>query len=249
VQSKSRAHGKDCGGGREIKGKERKGVWGVGVLTSENIASMCQATSACELTCLIQCAYCQSSHIINIIMVPNHWPATWIESTFTSRAKTEELLRPELDHSLLQTDFEKAVEVFPTIGSRWSVRLPILANFVSFLIIAQSVGGIMAATVACCGIALCKPKWPITRITTWAALAGGVGSPILGECLRFRRHIGFIQSLEDKNGFFSSLSNVRTRELMALGIEQEAVGFLGEGGQSGTESTCGSSYTYLLTLL
>ncbi|KIM85322.1 hypothetical protein PILCRDRAFT_817326 [Piloderma croceum F 1598] len=151
-------------------------------------------------------------------MVTINWPISWIESTFTSRAKTEELLRPELDRSLLQIDFEKALDFFPTSQTgRWS-----------------DLGGTIA--VACCGIFLFKPKWPITRITTWGVLAGGVGGTIRGEYTKIRRHAVFVKSLEDRNGFMVSLSNVRLRESMAVGTEQEAVGSL-EGGQSSTEST------------
>jgi hypothetical protein len=49
------------------------------------------------------------------------WPFTWIDDTFTSRARTEALLRPELDNSLRQADFENAVDFFS--GSQRHLRV------------------------------------------------------------------------------------------------------------------------------
>lgn len=52
------------------------------------------------------------------------WPFIWINNTFATRAKTEELLRPELEHTLTAGDFEKAVNFFPGKQQHYQVRVP-----------------------------------------------------------------------------------------------------------------------------
>lgn len=51
------------------------------------------------------------------------WPAGWIITTFTSPAKTEELLRPELEDNLSYADFQKALDFFPGSHRRLRVRV------------------------------------------------------------------------------------------------------------------------------
>lgn len=49
-----------------------------------------------------------------LIMSGNGWPLFWVNKTFTSRARTEELLKPELENSNLSyADYEKAIEFLP----------------------------------------------------------------------------------------------------------------------------------------
>jgi len=49
-------------------------------------------------------------------------PLTWLESTFNTRARTEQLLSPELHDGLItQHDFEAAVDFFPGAQRYYSV--------------------------------------------------------------------------------------------------------------------------------
>lgn len=61
-----------------------------------------------------------------IIMVadPVKWPIVWLNRTFSSRNTTEELLRPELEGTLSQADYEKALDFFPGRQQYLSVRRP-----------------------------------------------------------------------------------------------------------------------------
>jgi hypothetical protein len=85
---------------------------------------MWQCLSACEMTCLIQGAYCSFKPQLLHIMPVVAWPSQWIDKTFTSRTRTEELLRPELDDSLVPADFEKAVDFLSGNQRYWKVRVP-----------------------------------------------------------------------------------------------------------------------------
>jgi hypothetical protein len=107
----------------------------------------------------------------------------------------------------------------------------------------QEVCGITAVSViACYGFLLRKPKWSMTRPTTWVALVGAAAAgAIFGVNMKLQAHARFINSLQDRNGFIRSLSNVKLGGPVAVDMEQEAIGSL-EGGQSSTESTCGSSH-------
>lgn len=50
-------------------------------------------------------------------------PLTWLESTFDTRSRTEQLLRPELDDGVItQHDFDAAVNFFPSPQRYYSVR-------------------------------------------------------------------------------------------------------------------------------
>lgn len=51
------------------------------------------------------------------------WPLQWIDKTFTSRVRTEEILKPELEESLNYKDFEKAVDFLPGSHRHWQVRV------------------------------------------------------------------------------------------------------------------------------
>jgi hypothetical protein len=54
-------------------------------------------------------------------------PLTWLESTFNTRSRTEQLLRPELDDGVItQRDFDAAVSFFPSAQRYYSVRYPVL---------------------------------------------------------------------------------------------------------------------------
>lgn len=50
-------------------------------------------------------------------------PLTWLEATFNTRSRTEQLLRPELDNGVItQRDFDAAVNFFPGAQRYYSVR-------------------------------------------------------------------------------------------------------------------------------
>jgi hypothetical protein len=49
-------------------------------------------------------------------------PFPWLESTFNTRSRTEQLLRPELENGLItQHDFDAAVDFFPGAQRYYSV--------------------------------------------------------------------------------------------------------------------------------
>lgn len=50
-------------------------------------------------------------------------PLTWLERSFSTRSRTEQLLRPELDDGVItQHDFDAAVDFFPGAQRYYSVR-------------------------------------------------------------------------------------------------------------------------------
>lgn len=56
----------------------------------------------------------------------------WLHKTFTTRQRTTELLRPELDdHVLSQHDYELATRFLPGPSTDWHVSVPSPPNFTS----------------------------------------------------------------------------------------------------------------------
>lgn len=50
-------------------------------------------------------------------------PLTWLESTFNTTDRTEQLLRPELENGIIsRRDFDAAVSFFPGAQRYYSVR-------------------------------------------------------------------------------------------------------------------------------
>jgi len=50
-------------------------------------------------------------------------PLIWLESTFNTRSRTEQLLRPELENGLItQHDFDAAVDFYPSAQRYYTVR-------------------------------------------------------------------------------------------------------------------------------
>ena len=50
-------------------------------------------------------------------------PLTWLQSSFDTRARTEQLLSPELhDGTITQHDFDATVDFFPGAQRYYSVR-------------------------------------------------------------------------------------------------------------------------------
>ena len=54
------------------------------------------------------------------------YPTQWLDSTFTSRARTEQLLRPELESGFVtEHDFNLASSFLPGYHRYWPVRTPL----------------------------------------------------------------------------------------------------------------------------
>ncbi|KZP31245.1 hypothetical protein FIBSPDRAFT_1037698 [Athelia psychrophila] len=120
-------------------------------------------------------------------------PITWkfIRRTFTTQERTRDLLSPELERSLAQADFERAVHFLPGSHRYWPNALAIV-----FSTVAASYGNFRA-----------KPRWPFARQCAIAGLAG-FGGASLGLFLNLRAHVSFITSLENQQGFKQALANV-----------------------------------------
>jgi hypothetical protein len=80
------------------------------------------------------------------------------------------------------------------------------------------------------GIFIRKPRWTFTKVSFWGGLAAFGGSST-GQAIRVYAHLEFIRSLEDRNGFLKSLSNVNTR-LGSAGSTKFSI-----GGQEAIEVT------------
>lgn len=94
------------------------------------------------------------------------------------------------------------------------------------------------------GLVIRKPRWTVTRATFLGGLAA-IGGSSIGQAIRVYAHAKFIHSLEDRNGFLKSLSNVNTRlgsagstKLSIGGVRgQETIGVT-DANQAFSELTC-----------
>lgn len=68
----------------------------------------------------------------------------------------------------------------------------------------------MSSTLLSYGVIFRKPPWSISRSLLFGTMAGFGGST-LGRYLEVRAHSKFIRSLEDRDGFITTLSNVHTK--------------------------------------
>lgn len=150
------------------------------------------------------------------MMSSNAWPLSWINKTFTSRERTEELLKPELESSRLSySDYEKAVEFLPGKQRHYQVRASnhTFSTFEGDDKVSQTVGSYGAASVAVY-YGLRKPQWSVVRSAVWGGLAGLSGGT-LGLYITIRAHVRFFRSLDDRDGFMNAISNVQ-HKLSAL---------------------------------
>ncbi|OBZ80085.1 hypothetical protein A0H81_00959 [Grifola frondosa] len=125
------------------------------------------------------------------------YPIQWLDETFTSRSRAEELLRPDLDSGLInQHDFELATVFLPSSRSQ---------RFNQFIY------AITASTaVAWYGRLHLKPSWS-TRKTVFLASSTGLIGSFYGQLRRAKAHWDFGQQLENPNGFSQALENVNRR--------------------------------------
>ncbi|KAI0257648.1 hypothetical protein BJV78DRAFT_1278129 [Lactifluus subvellereus] len=122
-------------------------------------------------------------------------PFTWLESTFNTRSRTEQLLRPELENGVItQHDFDTAVDFFPGVQRYYSIA-----------------GGILGTlSVAVWGQMFRRPAFPIHRIAPLAALASA-GGVMGGTVVRANAHADFFRNLDNRTAFFQALDNIQTR--------------------------------------
>ncbi|KAH9984163.1 hypothetical protein BJV77DRAFT_918024, partial [Russula vinacea] len=122
-------------------------------------------------------------------------PFTWLESTFNTRARTEQLLLPELDDGLItQRDFEAAVDFFPGAQRYYSIA-----------------GGIIGTlSIIVYGQLLRRPPIPINRIASLSAVASA-GGVIGGTAVRANAHADFFRNLDSQSAFYQAIDNIHSR--------------------------------------
>ncbi|KAI9445290.1 hypothetical protein H4582DRAFT_905792 [Lactarius indigo] len=122
-------------------------------------------------------------------------PLTWLESTFNTRSRTEQLLRPELDNGVItQHDFDAAVDFFPSTQRYYSIAGGILGTF----------------SIVIYGQLLRRPPLPFHRIASLAAFASA-GGVLGGTVVRANAHADFFRALDDRTSFFQAVDNIQTR--------------------------------------
>ncbi|KAF8481092.1 hypothetical protein DFH94DRAFT_828864 [Russula ochroleuca] len=122
-------------------------------------------------------------------------PLTWLESTFNTRARTEQLLRPELDDGLItQRDFDAAVDFFPGAQRYYTIA-----------------GGIIGTlSIIVYGQMLRRPPIPVNRIASLSAVASA-GGVIGGTVVRANAHADFFRDLDNQPAFFQAIDNIQSR--------------------------------------
>ncbi|KAH9175264.1 hypothetical protein EDB89DRAFT_348934 [Lactarius sanguifluus] len=122
-------------------------------------------------------------------------PLTWLESTFNTHSRTEQLLRPELDNGVItQHDFDAAVNFFPSTQRYYSIAGGILGTF----------------SIVLYGQLLRRPPLPFHRIASLAAFASA-GGVLGGTVVRANAHADFFRTLDDRTSFFQAIDNIQTR--------------------------------------
>lgn len=122
-------------------------------------------------------------------------PLTWLEATFNTRARTEHLLRPELDNGVIsKRDFDAAVDFFPGAQRYYSIAGGILGTF----------------SIVLYGQLLRRPPLPVHRMASLAAFASA-GGVLGGTVVRANAHADFFRTLDDRTSFFQALDNIQTR--------------------------------------
>jgi len=124
----------------------------------------------------------------------------WAQQTFTTKAKTEQLLRPELEPrgTLTLGDFDKAVEFYP--GEQR--RLPGFYGLTFTAVASFSVYGL---------VRMRRRRWPIRKafLAGFLGLFNGVG---YGQFKQLQASVDFKNTLEDREGFLKAFNNVYERE-------------------------------------
>ncbi|THH18412.1 hypothetical protein EW146_g2566 [Bondarzewia mesenterica] len=124
------------------------------------------------------------------------YPIPWFRETFTSRARAEELLRPELENgTITQHDFDAAATFYPSHKSRY---MPVLFGMLG------------ATSVLAYGQFFRRPPMSITRMSSSGAIASVIGV-LYGQVRIAEAHRDFVGSLDNRSGFFRALENVNIR--------------------------------------
>ncbi|KAI0068337.1 hypothetical protein BV25DRAFT_1875774 [Artomyces pyxidatus] len=137
------------------------------------------------------------------------YPVPWLEQTFPTAAKAEELLRPDFeDGTITQHDYDSAKAFFSGHQKAYTVMYAM----------AGSVGAYAIGSTR-------KPPWSFRRVTTLAAFMSAAGV-FYGVNKRVKAHIRFLDSLDDRTGFFRALENVnaRTGGQQPLGLPTKSTG-------------------------
>ncbi|KAL4064919.1 hypothetical protein V8B97DRAFT_1919869 [Scleroderma yunnanense] len=123
------------------------------------------------------------------------YPLEWLTSTFPSRERTFELLRPELENNVLtQHDFDLAVMFLPGTHRHWPL-----------LYASGAAGG-----AVCYGYYAARPRWGQRKMSIFGGAAFALGM-MYGGFRRFVAHRQFSEALEDPEGFVTTLSHVHKR--------------------------------------
>ncbi|KAI0734516.1 hypothetical protein C8Q72DRAFT_806581 [Fomitopsis betulina] len=123
------------------------------------------------------------------------YPVEWLDNTFRSRARAEELLRPDLESGLITPhDFHLATQFLPAQHRYWPSLF--------------AVGGSAGAAVY--SRYLRKPPAPLNRVALLATVGGFFGAS-WGQFRRAEAHVTFQKLLEDPVSFSQALENVNRR--------------------------------------
>ncbi|GBE78231.1 hypothetical protein BKA93DRAFT_793771 [Sparassis latifolia] len=123
------------------------------------------------------------------------YPIQWLDATFRSRAKTEQLLRPDLESGLItEHDYHLASAFLPASHRYWPYYYSILT------------GGTAAGYTRFYR----KPPMSINRSVIISTVAAFLGS-VYGQFRRAKAHWNFTKALDDPAAFSQALQNVNQR--------------------------------------
>ncbi|KAF9822068.1 hypothetical protein IEO21_00062 [Rhodonia placenta] len=123
------------------------------------------------------------------------YPIQWLDATFNTRARTEELLRPDVESELITPhDFQLAAAFLPGLHRYWPY------------------GYAMLGSGAAAGYARFyrRPPASLNRTSLLATVAGFLGATY-GQFRRAKAHWTFTQLLDDPLAFSQALENVNQR--------------------------------------
>ncbi|KAG9314442.1 hypothetical protein JVU11DRAFT_5239 [Chiua virens] len=119
----------------------------------------------------------------------------WLHKKFTTRQRTAELLRPELENNVLSPhDYELAVRFLPGPRMNWHIIY----------------GAGATAAVYGYGSYLARPKWSSWRLRL-ASVAAFLAGSTYGTFSQITLHYRFVNSLQDPQGFISAMNHVDER--------------------------------------
>ncbi|TFY71484.1 hypothetical protein EVG20_g1511 [Dentipellis fragilis] len=130
-----------------------------------------------------------------------YYPLPWLEGTFSSRNRTDSLLRPELENGTITLhDFNAAVDFYPRSHRYWPVR-------------AMTRLPASSRPDAPRRLPLPLDRRPKVNLGRWGALGmfSSFTGLVVGQIKRAQAHRDFVASLENRTGFFRALENVNVR--------------------------------------